>query len=597
MNKLPFKFFIFLFYLLFSSAFCDQNLPAGVEYKLFTLENPNKVHVLKIDRKSPEFKLKLGLSNQQRNYPALETTSKIYSRYSGSAEYETIGAINGGFFSEGIIAAGFMASDCNLIQFSKINWDTFALTEAGECLLSSSLTLKEAKLILSDTSTYDISVLNAVRPVNSIACYTSDWGKTTKTNSEGAEIILQNVNLPFRANKEISGIVSDIKLGASSKDNIIPLGGLVISSREDIAKEITAKVKIGDRLKLKFRLSEQVFNNASFMITGGGVLLLDGKKNTTFSKNLSKPYIDNKNPRTAIAWNHDNLYLVVADGRSATSIGMSFSEFADFLLNELKAENAVNLDGGGSSTMVVKGNIVNHPSDSSGERVVADSVILIRVISKTDSMLCDSFPKTGKEYLWDEKFRFNPLKSLSPPSPGGDGYVLSLKNNFGGFETARAGKILDSDYCVSADVYCENRKSDASKGYERYGIFVRDNGNAAFSSKDFGGGFCYIMAFETHNGKIRTSKIKKGELLDFTPTKQILIKQTGWHNFKISCVGEKIDFFLDNKLILSQKDSDYKYGFYGIGYHEFFSDKSLIHGACIDNFVMTPYNSTSPTSN
>ena len=86
-----------------------------------------------------------------------------------------------------------------------------------------------------------------------------------------------------------------------------------------------------------------------------------------------------KNPRTAIAMVDELHYLlVVSDGRTRESEGLSLYEFAEFL----KARGAVtayNLDGGGSSTMVFCGKVVNQPTTngkSIRERSVSDIVYI-----------------------------------------------------------------------------------------------------------------------------------------------------------------------------------------------------------------------------
>jgi hypothetical protein len=78
-----------------------------------------------------------------------------------------------------------------------------------------------------------------------------------------------------------------------------------------------------------------------------------------------------RHPRTAIELSRDRrtVYIVVADGRSRTSIGMTCDELIDVFL-ELGAYDAMGLDGGGSSTLWRNNEIVNHPSDASGERTV-----------------------------------------------------------------------------------------------------------------------------------------------------------------------------------------------------------------------------------
>ena len=71
----------------------------------------------------------------------------------------------------------------------------------------------------------------------------------------------------------------------------------------------------------------------------------------------------------------------MVDGRQKKRVGMNFEEMADFLLS-LGVTNAINLDGVGSTTMVVKGKVVNSPSDKTGERPVANSILVISTIQQ-----------------------------------------------------------------------------------------------------------------------------------------------------------------------------------------------------------------------
>lgn len=86
-----------------------------------------------------------------------------------------------------------------------------------------------------------------------------------------------------------------------------------------------------------------------------------------------------RHPRTAVGFSRDSstLFLVTVDGRSTTSVGMTLVEFAD-LCRELGAWQALNFDGGGSTTMVVQGKIVNVPSDPAGERAVGNALLVVR---------------------------------------------------------------------------------------------------------------------------------------------------------------------------------------------------------------------------
>jgi hypothetical protein len=85
-----------------------------------------------------------------------------------------------------------------------------------------------------------------------------------------------------------------------------------------------------------------------------------------------------RHPRSAIGFNRDSttLYLVTVDGRQQASVGMTLVELAEFM-KELGAWDALNFDGGGSTTLVVKGSVANKPSEASGEREIANALMLV----------------------------------------------------------------------------------------------------------------------------------------------------------------------------------------------------------------------------
>ena len=85
-----------------------------------------------------------------------------------------------------------------------------------------------------------------------------------------------------------------------------------------------------------------------------------------------------RHPRTAVGFSRDSsvLYLVTVDGRSAKSVGVTLEELSG-LMHELGAAHAMNFDGGGSTTMVVRGKIVNTPSDPTGEREIGSALLVL----------------------------------------------------------------------------------------------------------------------------------------------------------------------------------------------------------------------------
>ena len=83
-----------------------------------------------------------------------------------------------------------------------------------------------------------------------------------------------------------------------------------------------------------------------------------------------------RNPRTFAGIDaQGRTVLVTVDGRSADALGLSVPETAH-VARSLGMVDALNLDGGGSTTMVVNGQVISHPSDASGERPVGDALLI-----------------------------------------------------------------------------------------------------------------------------------------------------------------------------------------------------------------------------
>jgi exopolysaccharide biosynthesis protein len=111
-------------------------------------------------------------------------------------------------------------------------------------------------------------------------------------------------------------------------------------------------------------------------VGGFPLLVRDGRNVVAEQPGIAASFGPARHPRTAVGWSVDRLLLVVVDGRQpGWSAGMSLDELAD-LMQRLGATDAVNLDGGGSSAMVVRGVVVNRPSDANGERAVGNALVL-----------------------------------------------------------------------------------------------------------------------------------------------------------------------------------------------------------------------------
>ena len=124
--------------------------------------------------------------------------------------------------------------------------------------------------------------------------------------------------------------------------------------------------------------AEQLLEDGAMQVLSfGPALVTDGEISVTKNEEVGKAMASN--PRTAIGIYEDGHYVfVVSDGRTDESEGLSLYELAEFL-QELGVETAYNLDGGGSSTMVYQGEVVNNPTTSGNsvkERSVSDIVYI-----------------------------------------------------------------------------------------------------------------------------------------------------------------------------------------------------------------------------
>ena len=119
------------------------------------------------------------------------------------------------------------------------------------------------------------------------------------------------------------------------------------------------------------------FGRAEDIVGGVPQLIKNGRIDITWEQEkTTKAFVETRHPRTAVAKLKDGKFLMITvDGRSESSGGIGLQDLAEYLLS-LGAVDAMNLDGGGSTTMFLDGKVVNHPSDKEGERKVSDAILV-----------------------------------------------------------------------------------------------------------------------------------------------------------------------------------------------------------------------------
>ena len=325
-------------------------------YNLFTDDGWVKVNILEIDLKDKYTNIGLLTSS--------DGTGKLKNILSMAKDAEAIAAINGDFFagSNGKgHSIGLSINDSNIISSSsndnleKNTFSSFLLDEDNNIFfeyLTNTITLTSKRtkktIQISDINKFSD---NYATPV----LYTSDWGEYSHGSSESltlTELVVEN-------NK-----VVEIRYNEPAVK--IPKNGFVVSTLGDAAEFINKNFKKNTKVELDVSFTPNI-KDIQFAISGGAKLIENGEIPETFTHNIS-----GRNPRTALGIDEDEetLYLITVDGRQTSSIGMTQTELADFLKN-LKIYNAINLDGGGSTTMVAQNfsssevTTINKPSNGS----------------------------------------------------------------------------------------------------------------------------------------------------------------------------------------------------------------------------------------
>jgi len=256
-----------------------------------------------------------------------------------------------------VIIALFAISPLQVVSQSK-SYDFFSFQQIKTD------TLFESKQIISILS---LPLANNGKYVIEIA-YSETELKPTSTFAE-EENAIAAINASFFDMKN-SGSVTYLE---ENNSMIAPAGplqlpdsllnGVVIFTKDN---KLKFELKKPDRLYLKSRTEKVVIGTGPLLLAKGHKLNMPEKKR----------FVAKRHPRTCLCTTTDSLLLITVDGRSQVAEGMSLYELQDFLIS-IKCLEAINLDGGGSTTMWIKDKgVVNYPSDKTGERKVANVVVI-----------------------------------------------------------------------------------------------------------------------------------------------------------------------------------------------------------------------------
>lgn len=341
----------------------------GVQYfKFKDASGPYSIDLLKVELNNPYISVESVKSNDKLASGREKTSAMSLRR--NSVGHWSIGGVNGDFFNLTTGAPnGIQVRNGELLRIQNPNHPVVSFD--GNDKFSISRPAFSGKLILSDT-VLTINGINDVRGENQLFVYNSFFGSGTGTTSAGSEYIVHALS-GYVVNDTTDVIVDTKRTGLGN--STLTAGGMVISASGTVAAYLDSRINAGSSLKVLIQTLPGV---ASIKESVGGhpILVTDG---SVAAMDSNDTFVTARHPRTMVGFSQDSsiMYLATVDGRQAFfSIGMTCFELADLMI-QFGCYTAMNFDGGGSTTMVARSEVMNSPSDAGGERTVSNALLVI----------------------------------------------------------------------------------------------------------------------------------------------------------------------------------------------------------------------------
>lgn len=214
------------------------------------------------------------------------------------------------------------------------------------------------------------------------------------------------------------------------------------------------------------------------------------------------------------------------------------------------------------------------------------SVDVASVVAANQLPIRENFTEVGRSMFGRPKFIRSTVKTFSPATPGGDGKALFISNvednGDGECESVLVGRVDDRNYAVQADVYFNYKPTQG--GWERYGIFLRDDGFAGIDDDFEGKGNCYAITWDSDDGRLRAARFVEAAVTDLLPA-QRYEPASGWHTLRIEADEDQIRFLMDGALLLETTDTTFPSGPCGLIFSNHTTSAPADRGAYFDNFL------------
>lgn len=336
--------------------------PGVVYQRVYNKKIPRVTHVLTIDPAVAT----LGVATAKPTLPGFATTSAM------ARARDALAAVNGDFGLAPGRPAHVLARDGELYQTTElgVRGHGFGIPSAGGTFRIG--TTRPRISLIDGSSVAAISTWNSGPPARDELAGFSSWGGTLEEPpSDSCAARLLPVDPDWSAHGTGMMRAYTVDAARCGTASMALGGGVVVAAKQTGlgADEIAALVP-GDAVDLRWTLG---WTDVREVLGGGFQLVANGT--VTVDKGCSSS-VCAKNPRTGVGITADgHILIIVVEGRYWRSKGVTPIQFAHSFTTR-GAVDALNLDGGGSSTMVLGGRVVNYTSDGY-ERAVSSALLIL----------------------------------------------------------------------------------------------------------------------------------------------------------------------------------------------------------------------------
>lgn len=319
---------------------------------------PRVINILKVDPKTPGIRMQMVLG--QDTVWALDHTNGRETVGSMAERLNAVAAVNADFFPFSGDPLSLCIGGGEFISEPYKDRSVFGLTADGKYLYDR---LEfDAKITLADGKWFPIRGINRPRGQNELVAFTSKFFTSTCTKPDGSEAVITLDNPPVKVGVPLTGTISAVK--PDSGDTAIPAGSIVLSGWGTGSDFIKESLREGTAVNIEFDLKPAGWEKVTEAVGGACRIVRDGKIDVEGEEeHVGQSFVTTTHPRTAVGSTADGkLVLVTVDGRQSISTGFPLPDLAKLMLDQ-GCVDAINLDGGGSSTMATCYGTINCPSD------------------------------------------------------------------------------------------------------------------------------------------------------------------------------------------------------------------------------------------